>query len=658
MDINTIIADTMAVAREPETVLTNEETTLNNQISAWQAVNTLVLSLNTDSATLSNPDTYNAKTVTSSDSSLLTATADKTSSTGQYYVTVNSLATSQQLISQGYSDTSTSALGTGTVSVQVGTGKSINVTLDSTNDTLTGLCSAINNASAGVTASVINDGSSSNSYHLLLTSNTGGTGGEMTITSNLSGGTSPTLTEMQAATNSSVTLGQGSGAITVTGNSNTLTNVIPGVTLNLNSADKNTSVTLNISSDTSSIGTDIATWIDDYNNLMDDMTTQFTYDTTTQTSGTLFGDGTLESMQSELQNMIGMQVTGASSSACLLSQIGITTDDSNNHLDLDATTLESALSDGGSNIQKLFSTVATPTSSDVSYVTSTSSTKASGTNGYAVVITQAATHSSVTAGVAQTDDLAANETLTVNGTSIDLTAGMTQAQVITAINAQSNTTGVVASATGSDGTGTGNYLTLMSVGYGSSQKVSVQSTVSNGGSSSSTTDTSGIGDVAVTQADGAGEAGTGTAAAGLNVAGTINGETATGTGQMLTGSSGNANTAGLTLQITATSAGSYGTVALSKGIASLMSDYTSSVTDSTTGIITTTESSLSGQVTDLQGQVTDMETLLSQEQDNLTTEYANMESALGTLKNQQSYLNEMFNTNNNNNSSSSSSSSS
>lgn len=641
IDIDSIITKTMAVARLPEQLLQDKKTALNDKVTAWQDINTLMLSLNNAASALSSADTYKAKSVSSSDTTILSGLATTSASAGQYSITVNSLAAAQQKISQGYSDTSTATVGTGKLTLKVGSGTAVDVTIDSTNNTLTGLANSINSANAGVTASIVNDGSSTNNYHLMITSNTTGTAGQVTITSTLSGGTSPTFGEMQAASDASVTIGQGTGAITVTGNSNTMANVIPGVTLYLQSANKDKSITLDVSPNTSQIGSDIATWIDSYNNLMDSMTSQFTYDSTNQTSPALFADTMLETMQTQLQSMISTQVSGAANDASLLSQVGITVDSSNNHLVMTATTLAGFLTDGGNKIEKLFSDVGTSTNNAVTFVSNTENTKATGTDGYAIVITQAATHAHLTAGAAQTSALAADETLTVNGQAISLTAGMTQNQVISAINAYSSTTGVAASATGADGTGSGNYLTFTSIGFGSSGKISVQSALSNGGTTP-TTDTSGIGNVAVTQASGLGESGTGTASAGLDVAGTINGEEASGTGQILTGKYANSNTSGLVLKITATQAGTYGAVHISKGIASIMHDFTSSVTNSTYGMITMTETNLKSQSSDIDTQITTMEAQLTVQQDNLVTKYSNMESSLSSLKNQLAYIKEFF----------------
>ncbi|HEY4723653.1 MAG TPA: flagellar filament capping protein FliD, partial [Anaerolineae bacterium] len=94
------------------------------------------------------------------------------------------------MASEGYADP-TSVVGTGTIQIAVGKSSPATITLNTSNSTLTDLKNAINAANAGVTASVISDGSSSNPYRLLLSANATGAENVIAITSNLTGGTAP-----------------------------------------------------------------------------------------------------------------------------------------------------------------------------------------------------------------------------------------------------------------------------------------------------------------------------------------------------------------------------------------------------------------------------------------------------------------------------------
>jgi flagellin len=156
---------------------------------------------------------------------------------------------------------------------------------------------------------------------------------------------------------------------------------------------------------------------------------------------------------------------------------------------------------------------------DVTFIKATSASPA-GT--YAVAITTAAERANVTAGTAQSGNLAADETLTINGVSITLSAGLTRAQVQGRINEFTGQTGVVAEeAAGS--------TLLRTNTYGLGASLSVQSNVAAAATSS------GFGTTQVTDQ-------------GVDIAGTIGTFAATGTGNVLTGTTG-AGAAGISVSL-------------------------------------------------------------------------------------------------------------
>ena len=149
---------------------------------------------------------------------------------------------------------------------------------------------------------------------------------------------------------------------------------------------------------------------------------------------------------------------------------------------------------------------------DVTYLKSTSQTSA-GT--YAVEVTTQAERANVTAGTAQTGNLAADETLTINGVSITLNSGLDQTGVIARINEFSDQTGVVAE----DDPNNAGQTRLYTTEFGANASISVVSDTAAAGTSS------GFGTTADTDD-------------GLNIAGTIDGVAASGVGATLTSISG------------------------------------------------------------------------------------------------------------------------
>lgn len=626
-----IIAKLVELERVPITRLESRKTKLNTKLNAWQEMNTRVLALKEKMDALSRSMTFDARTLTSSDDTLLKGTVTSGADAGVYYVKVNSLARAHQIRSdgEGFADT-TSGIGTGTITLNTGTGNPVVITLDDTNNTLTGLRDAINRSGAGVKATIVNDGTADTPYHLLLTSTTSGTSGQMTIETS---GAVPTFnTVVQAAQPASVTMGEGDGAITVQSSTNKVTGLIPGVTLDLQSADPAKTVTVTIGEDTSAAKQAIKDFVEQYNHLMDFIGKQYKYDASTRSTGALFSEPGLRSIQGDLYNKLFGRVGGLNQDIKLLTQIGISIA-AGGKLTVDDSSLDDALSENLHQVRSLFATMGNASSPFVSFVSSGSNTKATG-EAYAVEITAVATRARITAGVAQTEALLADEQLTINGKTINLTEGMTQADVVARINESSRETGMTASLTDANGLGTGSYLTLTRAAYGSAHTISVRSTASNGGGMAS----SGFGTAEVTLDDPAGEAGTGTGTAGTDVAGTINGEAATGKGQMLVGNSGNTTTDGLSLRISASAPGSYGTISVTKGIGALAAEYLDFITWPGTGTISASQNALTTMMKNIDADIAALESRVEVRRERLVLQFAQMESALAVLQSQSSQL--------------------
>jgi flagellar hook-associated protein 2 len=624
LDTDEILSKLEALAKAPVLRLEAQKATLSAQLSAWQTVNSRLLALKEKAAALAAYTGFSAMTAASSNESLVKATASGNPVPGSYSFIVQSLAAAHRVGSQGFAN-DTSLVGSGTVTITAGTDAPVEIQVEDL--TLAGLRDAINHSDAAVDAFIVSDGSAGTPYRLVVTSERTGTAGAMTIEVNLSGGTAPAFSDLQAAADAVISMG---GDLTITRGSNVITDLIPGVTLELLGANPSSSVTVSAVSDTASIKQLVADFVTRYNDLISYIETQWNYDSETNQGGTLFGALTLHQIQSDLVSRISNPVSGLSSGLSLLSQVGITLG-TNGRLSLNEATLETALKDNLEGVMKLFSRYGEASNADVVFVSATSDTKPSGETGYAVEITQAAAQARVTGGAAQSDPLAADEVLTINGVNISLTTGMTQAEVISAINAKSAQTGVTASATGADGSGSGQYLTLKSVGYGSNTEVTAISDQSNGGAGSS-----GIGNVLVSESDPGGESSTGTGAAGQDVAGTINGEAAEGSGQVLVSTAGDAE--GLRLLIRAAAAGSYGTVDYTEGAGAKVDGLLAFLTEEENGSVKVSQKTLEERIEDLDENITKMNETVAREQERLRRQFNAMEQALATLQSQSTFL--------------------
>jgi flagellar hook-associated protein 2 len=153
--------------------------------SAYQSLENGLLTLQGDISGLGRSinGIFDGRSVTVSDPSLLDAAADSTAVPGVYRLQVNNLAAAQEVASQSFASAN-SAIAQGTFQIALGNGTTTTITVDSSNNTLQGLASAINHAAVGVSASIINDGSATAAqpYRLVLTADKTGTANGFTAT--------------------------------------------------------------------------------------------------------------------------------------------------------------------------------------------------------------------------------------------------------------------------------------------------------------------------------------------------------------------------------------------------------------------------------------------------------------------------------------------
>ncbi|MHB8731704.1 MAG: flagellar filament capping protein FliD [bacterium] len=337
----------------PETAVINsytaQEGTLTAQQTAWQGIQTDLTTLLTQTQSLQGSQAFQVMTA-SSTASGITATAQPGAPAGSYSLNVTALAQAQQSDSAAtVSDPTATTFGTGTITITVGSQTPVNITIASGQNSLNGIAAAINNAGAGVTASVINNGSGSK---LLLSANATGTANGFTVTDGLSGGTTALgpFTAIQAAQNASLTLGSGSGAITVTSSSNTVSSLVPGVTLTLSGVGAGT---VTVSTNVSALQSLVQSWVNAYNQVQKDVNAQSSYNTTTQQpGGPLFGSQLLDVIEHTMASNVDATVAGAPANLNSLPLAGITMN-SDGTLSVNTSTLQSQLTASPSNVGAL-----------------------------------------------------------------------------------------------------------------------------------------------------------------------------------------------------------------------------------------------------------------------------------------------------------------
>lgn len=329
--------------------LAAQQTTLNAQVSAFGTFSSALGTLQATLSTLETPSQLAGYAATVADKTIASATTSVDAVPGQYSLEVQNLATAASLTSQAFS-TSSTAVGTGTLNIAVG-GASTSITIDSSNDTLAGIASAINSApnNPGVTASVI---STSGGARLVISATSTGASNGITVTqAGGDGGLSSlvydpannvtNLTQTQAAQDANFTL----NGYPATSANNVVTGAISGVTLDLLAPSAaNTPTTLSISADNSAAATSIGTFVSAVNGVISAIQSLSGYDASTQTAGPLNGNATLESFQNQLENILGTIKSGNTGGVSSLADLGITMDAGTGSLTSDSTTLSNALS--------------------------------------------------------------------------------------------------------------------------------------------------------------------------------------------------------------------------------------------------------------------------------------------------------------------------
>jgi len=258
IDVSTLVQQMITAQSGLLTEWQNEEATVQSQSVALTAINNDLGHLATAMQTLSDPlGPFTASAAQSSNTSVLTATAENSAAVGSHQIVVNNLATAGALYTNGVSDPTASILPAnatgGDIQLQVGgssgTTYDIQITPGS-NDTLNTLASSINPQSSagnwGVTASVVED---STGYRLALYSQNTGTAGALALNPTLSNSNTSTLifNAPVGGADASLTI----DGVPFTSSSNTLSGAIPGVTLNLLSSSPYTPVQLTVGPDTS-----------------------------------------------------------------------------------------------------------------------------------------------------------------------------------------------------------------------------------------------------------------------------------------------------------------------------------------------------------------------------------------------------------------------
>lgn len=326
LDINGLVTQLVALERRPAQIQIDRlRVQTQAKISGLGSLSASLSGLKTAFEALSDGSAFKKRTATSGNTEVLKATAAAGAAPGKVSVEVIALATAQKLSSGAFANASTQ-VGTGTLTLSAN-GKSLALTVDSTNGSLTAIRDAINGAAGnpGVGATIV---TGTDGAHLVLTATTSGAAGAIKVTASGGDGglaaltfdpANPPngLTQVVAAQDAQVKV----DGIAATASGNRLDKVVEGLTLDLVAAAPGAPVAIDVAVDRTAIVGAVNSFVASFNSLVSAEKQLSKFDATTGVAGVLLGDATLRSVQSQLAQALGVRDEGGGFGS--LSEVGV-----------------------------------------------------------------------------------------------------------------------------------------------------------------------------------------------------------------------------------------------------------------------------------------------------------------------------------------------
>lgn len=575
LDVNSIVSQLMAAEQQPLNHLTAKKSEYQAKLTAFGSVKSALSQFQSVLQTLSDAQKIQAVSATSTDPAVITASAAQAATPGKYSIEVSQLAQAQKLATTGQS-APLEAIGTGVLTFDFGTlqggtvtqGKysgasyisnglgAKTVTIDPSNNSLLGICDAINAAAIGVSASIVNDGSAA-PYRLALTNSQTGEAQSMKISvsgdadlvalisHNPADSQGQNLTETVKAQNAKLLV----DGIPISKNSNTIVDAVAGVVLTLKKTNVGSTTSLDVARDAQAVTTAITSFVTAYNKIDATLNNLSSYDQTAKKGAVLNGDSSIRSIRNQMRSILSSALPETAGSLTRLNQVGVELQ-TDGTLKLNQPRLDKAVAFNFKQLAGLFSATGTSSDSQVSFQSSSIKTK---TGSYALTVDQLATQGVLLGQTPPGLNISAgnNDSLqvTLDGLTetILLTAGNYPNANALAAEIQSRINGVTSFSTASSAVSVtvsaAGLLNLNSSRYGSGSSIVL------GGNAAQTL----LG-------------GGGTASRGIDLTGSLNGVAVLSSGQLLKGAAGSA-VDGLSLRISGGVTGNRGNVNYTQGFA-------------------------------------------------------------------------------------------
>jgi flagellar hook-associated protein 2 len=361
LDIQSIVAQLVKLEQRPLAKLQSDAANFQARLSAFGQLKSQIANLNDQAAKLANPTTFAGLTLTSGKASAVSGRITSTSlaTPTQFTVGVSRLA-------QAQSTSSAPVLAgtdlSGTLSISIGNtadvgsfGTAVDVTVLDT-DTLSDVARKINEAGAGVTATVLSD--AQGERLLVRSTNTGEANGFRITAAGTSDlaqlafdpfGAATTTTLAQAGLDTEATI----NGVTIFSANNTFDNIVPGISLTVSEVTAvGAPALITVAEDKAAVRTAINNFVQSYNALNDALAEMTRFNPADKSAGTLQGDATAVGIQNALRRLLG-GMGSAGSSFNYLSELGVSFQ-TDGKLRVDNAKLDAALANP-EEVQKFFS---------------------------------------------------------------------------------------------------------------------------------------------------------------------------------------------------------------------------------------------------------------------------------------------------------------
>lgn len=344
LDVNSIVNQLMEIERQPLNRLESSKRDLEVQLSAFGQLNSALTTFQSALSDLKTVNAFEVYKAVSSDEAAFTATADSSAAPGFNDIQVVSLAEAHKMGSQAIADTDSTTLG------RVGNKMTFTVdgnafTVDGGGMTLSQLRDAINDAAdnTGVSATIISENSGSN--RLVLTSAETGNANEinLSVTGRLRSDLDLGDINDPAQLDAELLV---DGLYTITRSSNTISDAISGITLNL-LAETSSDVQLKVSRDTGSVTESVQAFVDAFNAL------KTTIDSLSGEGNDLEADNTLRNIENQIQAVFNTPPSGPSGGFTYLPEVGVSFQ-RDGKLSLDSGALQNAIDTDFAGMAELF----------------------------------------------------------------------------------------------------------------------------------------------------------------------------------------------------------------------------------------------------------------------------------------------------------------